>query len=243
MADAGSEGRRLRGRLRAASQGRPCAGHDVLHDRAAPLPRGAWASARATRSSCRRSHGWRRPTQSSTAAPGRSSRTSIGRRTTSILPTSGESSLRVPARSFRSTSSAFALMSTRCEPSFPRASPSSRTRRAPRARSLEGAPQAGLGDLAAFSFHPRKSITTGEGGMVTTNDAELAETRRSSAEPRRVGVGGAAARRRRPVLAAGVRGHRLQLPDVGSPSGRRPGSARPARWVPRRTRRVRTPLP
>lgn len=33
-----------------------------------------------------------------------------------------------------------------------------------------------LGDMAAFSFHPRKSITTGEGGMVTTNDAQLFET-------------------------------------------------------------------
>jgi len=33
----------------------------------------------------------------------------------------------------------------------------------------------GLGDVAAFSFHPRKSITTGEGGMVTTNDGVLAE--------------------------------------------------------------------
>jgi dTDP-4-amino-4,6-dideoxygalactose transaminase len=32
----------------------------------------------------------------------------------------------------------------------------------------------GLGDAAAFSFHPRKSITTGEGGMVTTNDPDLA---------------------------------------------------------------------
>jgi dTDP-4-amino-4,6-dideoxygalactose transaminase len=31
-----------------------------------------------------------------------------------------------------------------------------------------------LGDVACFSFHPRKSITTGEGGMVTTNDAEIA---------------------------------------------------------------------
>jgi dTDP-4-amino-4,6-dideoxygalactose transaminase len=29
-------------------------------------------------------------------------------------------------------------------------------------------------DLAAFSFHPRKLITTGEGGMVTTNDATMA---------------------------------------------------------------------
>ena len=33
-----------------------------------------------------------------------------------------------------------------------------------------------LGKAAAFSFHPRKSITTGEGGMVTTADAELADT-------------------------------------------------------------------
>jgi dTDP-4-amino-4,6-dideoxygalactose transaminase len=32
-----------------------------------------------------------------------------------------------------------------------------------------------LGRVAAFSFHPRKSITTGEGGMVTTNDQALAE--------------------------------------------------------------------
>jgi len=31
-----------------------------------------------------------------------------------------------------------------------------------------------LGDAAAFSFHPRKVITTGEGGMITTNNEELA---------------------------------------------------------------------
>lgn len=31
----------------------------------------------------------------------------------------------------------------------------------------------GLGEMGCFSFHPRKSITTGEGGMVTTNDDEL----------------------------------------------------------------------
>lgn len=42
--------------------------------------------------------------------------------------------------------------------------------------SWRGTPAGGLADAAAFSFHPRKSITTGEGGMVTTNDAELAET-------------------------------------------------------------------
>jgi perosamine synthetase len=42
--------------------------------------------------------------------------------------------------------------------------------------SYKGIPVGGLGHAAAFSFHPRKSITTGEGGMVTTQDAALAET-------------------------------------------------------------------
>jgi len=36
-----------------------------------------------------------------------------------------------------------------------------------------------FGDVAAFSFHPRKSITTGEGGMVTTASAELDRLMRS----------------------------------------------------------------
>jgi dTDP-4-amino-4,6-dideoxygalactose transaminase len=36
-----------------------------------------------------------------------------------------------------------------------------------------------LGDAGAFSFHPRKSITTGEGGMVTSGSRDLAETCRS----------------------------------------------------------------
>ena len=31
-----------------------------------------------------------------------------------------------------------------------------------------------MGDLGVFSFHPRKTITTGEGGMITTNSEELA---------------------------------------------------------------------
>jgi dTDP-4-amino-4,6-dideoxygalactose transaminase len=39
----------------------------------------------------------------------------------------------------------------------------------------QGRPAGGLGRAAAFSFHPRKVISTGEGGMVTTDDAALAE--------------------------------------------------------------------
>ena len=41
--------------------------------------------------------------------------------------------------------------------------------------SYKDTPAGALGDAAAFSFHPRKSVTTGEGGMVTTNDDGLAE--------------------------------------------------------------------
>ncbi len=40
--------------------------------------------------------------------------------------------------------------------------------------AYKGVPAGGLGDIACFSFHPRKSITTGEGGMMTTNDATVA---------------------------------------------------------------------
>jgi dTDP-4-amino-4,6-dideoxygalactose transaminase len=36
-----------------------------------------------------------------------------------------------------------------------------------------------IGDIGCFSFHPRKSITTGEGGMATTDRPELAATLRS----------------------------------------------------------------
>ncbi|KKJ77020.1 perosamine synthetase [Kiloniella litopenaei] len=42
--------------------------------------------------------------------------------------------------------------------------------------SYRGVPAGGLGDMAAFSFHPRKSITTGEGGMLTSNNTTLSET-------------------------------------------------------------------
>lgn len=41
--------------------------------------------------------------------------------------------------------------------------------------AYKGTPAGGLGDIGCFSFHPRKSITTGEGGMLTTNDDALAE--------------------------------------------------------------------
>lgn len=41
--------------------------------------------------------------------------------------------------------------------------------------TYKGRPIGAIGDLGCFSFHPRKVITTGEGGMVTTNRKDLAD--------------------------------------------------------------------
>ena len=51
-----------------------------------------------------------------------------------------------------------------------------------------GMPCGGLGMLGCLSFHPRKIVTTGEGGAVTTNDPEIADSirrmRHHGIEPR-----------------------------------------------------------
>jgi len=44
--------------------------------------------------------------------------------------------------------------------------------------SYKGRPVGSLVDLSTFSFHPVKHITTGEGGMITTDDPELAQRMR-----------------------------------------------------------------
>lgn len=43
----------------------------------------------------------------------------------------------------------------------------------------DGQPVGSQFDVSVFSFHPRKVLTTGEGGMITTDDDELARTIRS----------------------------------------------------------------
>lgn len=45
--------------------------------------------------------------------------------------------------------------------------------------SYKNDPVGSIADLSAFSFHPVKHITTGEGGMITTNDADLAQRMRT----------------------------------------------------------------
>lgn len=42
--------------------------------------------------------------------------------------------------------------------------------------AYKGTPAGALGTIGCFSFHPRKSVTTGEGGMLTTNNDSIAET-------------------------------------------------------------------
>jgi len=45
--------------------------------------------------------------------------------------------------------------------------------------TYKGEPVGAIGDIGCFSFHPRKAVTTGEGGAVTTNRDDLASLVRS----------------------------------------------------------------
>ena len=46
-------------------------------------------------------------------------------------------------------------------------------------QTYKGKPCGSFGNISTFSFYPNKHITTGEGGMILTDDDELAETCRS----------------------------------------------------------------
>jgi len=46
-------------------------------------------------------------------------------------------------------------------------------------QTYKGKPCGSFGDISTFSFYPNKHVTTGEGGMILTDDDELAETCRS----------------------------------------------------------------
>ena len=69
-----------------------------------------------------------------------------------------------------------------------------------------------VGDLGCFSFHPRKTITTGEGGLVSTDDDDLAARAR---QQRNHGMSS---------TPAGLRfvepGHNLRMPDLAAAVGR-----------------------
>ena len=116
------------------------------------------------------------------------------------------------------------------------ASRSSRTPRARSARATRGGRSASLGPLACFSLHPRKVITTGEGGMITVQDPAVAERLRQPAPARDGRLGPGPPRRegrRHRVLSRA----RLELPHDRHAGGARPLPARAARRDPRRARR------
>jgi perosamine synthetase len=46
-------------------------------------------------------------------------------------------------------------------------------------QTYKGRPCGSFGDISTFSFYPNKHVTTGEGGMLVTDDAQLAERCRS----------------------------------------------------------------
>ena len=71
--------------------------------------------------------------------------------------------------------------------------------------AYKGMSAGALGDAACFSFHPRKSITTGEGGMLTVDGCRTGGARGSVAQPRRLDLGGAATSWTATVPVAGFR--------------------------------------
>ena len=75
-----------------------------------------------------------------------------------------------------------------------------------------------LGVLGCLSFHPRKIVTTGEGGAVTTDDERIADDGPAAAQPRLALAG------RRRHAGAGA-----QLPARGRPLRDRDPAAAPAR--------------
>ena len=85
------------------------------------------------------------------------------------------------------------------------------------------------GDIACFSFHPRKIMSTGDGGMITTNNQEWDAQVPPAAPARHERAG-----HRAPRLGEGdlrvVPDRRLQLPHDGHPGRGRPRTAQaPAR--------------
>ena len=95
-----------------------------------------------------------------------------------------------------------------------------------RARRYHGRPVGAGAEIAAWSFHPRKILTTGEGGMITTSRADWADAGPHAARARDERLGRRPPRQRAGSAGA-VRRGRLQLPD-DRPAGRgRPRAAGP----------------
>jgi len=87
--------------------------------------------------------------------------------------------------------------------------------------TYKGAPVGVLGDIGCFSFHPRKVVTTGEGGALTTNDDALAQTIRSLRNHGATGLPPASAEPHGPWTMANFDrlGFNLRLSDIQAAVG------------------------
>lgn len=83
--------------------------------------------------------------------------------------------------------------------------------------SYDGVKVGGLADIASFSFYPVKHMTSAEGGMVTTNNAELADAVRRR---RSFGYDKALGERSKPgIYDVNVLGNNLRMSDVHAAIG------------------------
>jgi len=87
--------------------------------------------------------------------------------------------------------------------------------------TYKGRPVGALGDIGCFSFHPRKAITTGEGGAVTTDRDDLAERVRSQRNHGSTGVPDPSIEPRGPWTMATFEnlGFNLRLSDIQAAVG------------------------
>jgi len=77
--------------------------------------------------------------------------------------------------------------------------------------TYHGKPAGALGDVGVFGFYPNKQITTGEGGMIVTDDGELADLCRSIRNQGRATGGG--------WLAHPRLGYNYRLSDINAAIG------------------------
>lgn len=86
--------------------------------------------------------------------------------------------------------------------------------------SYRGAPVGAISSLAAWSFHPRKVLTTGEGGMLTTSDAEMADRARRLREHGMNISAAARHRSKQPVLESYLEvGFNYRMTDIQAAVG------------------------
>lgn len=87
--------------------------------------------------------------------------------------------------------------------------------------TYNGVPVGGIGDVGCFSFHPRKAVTTGEGGAVTSNRDDIAALVRSQRNHGATGLSDPALEAHGPWTMATFNnlGFNLRLSDIQAAVG------------------------